>query len=68
MANAVKEQIPEEKRRGEILAALEDLQHANTKESFGQKYQRLISIAADHITVLMPFLPALAAMAVNLMK
>ena len=68
MANAVKEQVPDEKHRAEMLAALEDLQHASTKQSFGQKYQRLMSIAADHITVLMPFLSALAAMAINTMK
>lgn len=45
--------------RDALIESLNAIERANTKQSFTGAYQRLISLAADHVTLLAPFLPAL---------
>jgi hypothetical protein len=59
---AVIDAVPEGESRDLILDANENLSKANNKTSFLTAYDRLIQAAANHITVLGPFLPTLAAM------
>lgn len=44
-----------------MLAAVESMAQANGKTSFAEGYQKLIAAAANHIQLLSPFLPGLAA-------
>jgi hypothetical protein len=52
-------------QRAEMLAKLRDLRQAN-KATIGERYSQFIACAADHMTLLTPFLPALAALLVGM--
>lgn len=45
--------------REKLVAAANDLEADYRKGSFSEAYQRFISTAADHITLIAPFIPAL---------
>jgi hypothetical protein len=45
--------------RTEILERLKALEEAQNQPSFGQRYADFISVAANHMTLLAPFIPAL---------
>ena len=52
----------------EILQRLSALEAAQNSHSFAERYVDLISVAANHMTLLAPFLPALADMVRNAVK
>jgi len=49
-------------KRAAMLTSVADMKGAKEKPSLLKAYSSLMSSAGDHITVLTPFLPALAAM------
>lgn len=51
--------LPEGGERDEILAKLQALEESKEQPSFGKRYTEFIAAAANHITVIAPFLPAL---------
>lgn len=57
---AVSSGVSDEGQRAELLAAVEAMDAARGHGGFVQAYQRFISLAADHLGVIGPFLPALA--------
>jgi hypothetical protein len=57
----LKEHVPPVEQ-AEILSRLDELEKAQSSPSFGQKYADFIALAANHITVLAPFIPALTEM------
>lgn len=59
---AVKVGVREEAKRAEILAAIDEAERTKGTGGFLTAYQKVISIAADHIGLLGPFLPALTAL------
>jgi hypothetical protein len=54
--------VLDQAERAAILAALSELQKANTHSGFKAARQHLVSAAADYLTLLTPFLPSLAAL------
>jgi hypothetical protein len=52
--------IPNDTERARIVELVGDLEAAKDRGGFLAAYQRLIASAADHMTILAPFLPALA--------
>ncbi len=48
--------------RGTILEKLSALEKARNTPSFAQRYAEFIGVAANHMAIVAPFLPALAAM------
>jgi len=56
---AIASQIADPAVRVNLTKHLDDVEASNSKDTFISAYQRLISSAADHITVLTPFLPAI---------
>jgi hypothetical protein len=54
--------IPQGDERDAILERLSALEKAQRSSGFAQRYAELMAVAANHVTVLAPFLPALAAM------
>lgn len=46
-----------------ILAKLDELEHAQGTKSFSEKFTVFLAVTADYITVLGPFMPALAELA-----
>ena len=54
--------ISNESERAEILSKLDQLQQARGSSSFSQAYQNFIAAAANYMTILGPFIPALTQM------
>ena len=48
--------------RVKLLAGLEDMQQAQSTPSFIDRYKDFIALAANHMTIVAPFLPALSAL------
>jgi hypothetical protein len=53
-------QVQDAEARGRLLIKLEELERAQGTPSLGERYVRFMAAAADHATVLGPYLPALA--------
>jgi hypothetical protein len=45
-----------------MLDRLDALKAAEGKPTFGERYREFVASAADHMTLLAPFLPALTAL------
>lgn len=62
LRDSITRNVTEGSARNELLNAVDIMENGkNDKDSFLSGYQRLISSAANHMTVIAPFLPALAA-------
>jgi len=62
LRSAITDGVSDQEARDKLLAAVEDLQREHGGSGFLGAYQRFMSIAADHIGVIGPFLPALAGL------
>ncbi|MFC5371411.1 hypothetical protein ACFPIF_02530 [Brevundimonas faecalis] len=60
LSKAIEAGVENEADRQAMLETVRDMQRAKGKGAFASSYQKLIATAADHMTVLTPFLPALA--------
>lgn len=63
LAISIREGVQAEKECERLLERVKDLESAHNGSDFLMAYQRLIAAAADHMTVLAPFLGALAQLA-----
>jgi hypothetical protein len=62
MRQAIQAHVQDEDERRQILEKLDELQAAESTSSFTQKYQNFIASAANHMSALAPFIPALTRM------
>lgn len=62
MRQVINGRVIDPAQRQEILRAIDEAEEVRGTPSFLAAYQRVVSVAADHIGLLAPFLPALAAM------
>jgi hypothetical protein len=62
MRQVIQTRIQNEDERSQILNSLDEMEIAKDKDSFTQKYQNFIASAANHMSVLSPFIPALTQM------
>jgi hypothetical protein len=62
MRQVIQTHIENEQERTLILNELDELETAKGTDSFIQKYQGFIASAANHISILSPFIPALTQM------
>ncbi len=60
--------VPEGDERLKILDALTVLRESHGKPSFAQRYTDFIAAAANHMTVIVPFVPALTEMLHKVLK
>ena len=60
--------VPEGDERRNILDALTVLRESHGKPSFAQRYTDFMAAAANHITVIVPFIPALTEMLHKVLK
>jgi hypothetical protein len=58
LRESIQSGIPSE-RQAEVLARLDALEKARNTPSFGVRYTEFIAAAANHMTVIAPFIPAL---------
>lgn len=59
LKHEVVEKIQDSEERQEILSKLDVLQGAQGTKPFGERYTEFIGAAANHMTVIAPFIPAL---------
>jgi hypothetical protein len=62
MRQAIQTQIQNDDERTQILSRLNELEAAKGTDTFIQRYQEFITSAANHMTLLAPFIPALTQM------
>jgi len=60
--------IPASDERNEILERLTQLEKAQNSRTFAQRYTEFIAVAANHIALITPFIPALTEMLHNALK
>ena len=61
-AHVIEQQVASAVQRADLLNRLEALESAPDKITWGEKYREFIASAADHMTLLAPFLPALTSL------
>ncbi|WP_224762187.1 AbiTii domain-containing protein [Brevundimonas aurantiaca] len=61
LGEAITSRVENAQERETLLAAVQEMKDAKGKASFAAGYQKLIAAAANHMTVIAPFIPALGA-------
>jgi len=59
LKHQIESHIREENERTMLLKKVEAMEQAHGAKSFAERYQDFVATAADHITLLAPFIPAL---------
>jgi hypothetical protein len=59
---AITDNVRDASHQAEILSQVDKLEAAQDTPSFIDRYKDLVAVAADHLTLLTPFLPALTQM------
>ncbi len=54
--------VPDPVRRQEILAGVDELEKAQSSSSYAEKFTGFLSVAADVMTIISPFVSVLAAL------
>jgi hypothetical protein len=62
MRQAIEAGVSNEARRVEIIAAIDAAEEAKGTSGFLAAYQKVVSVAADHLGLLLPFLPAFTSL------
>ena len=62
LSSAISNAPIEEEQKAQLLAKVEELKRAEGTDSFSQKYKEFIQNAANHMTVVAPFIPTLTAL------
>lgn len=68
LGGRIESEIADGDERKRILETLTALQDSHGKPSFAQRYTDFMAAAANHITVIVPFIPALTEMLHNVLK
>jgi hypothetical protein len=59
LAEALRRNVAQDDARDRLLTLVEDMRSGASKGTFKEKYQKFITAAANHMTIVAPFLPAL---------
>jgi hypothetical protein len=54
--------VPDPARRREIIAVVNELEEARGSSSYAERFTSFLSVAADVMTIISPFIPVLAAL------
>jgi hypothetical protein len=65
---AIQSRIPAGQEQRDLLAAAAALEQQTGKPTFAQRYSQFMALAANHMEVLVPFIPALTQMLTGLLK
>jgi hypothetical protein len=55
----IRDKVPDGEERTEVLHRLEVLEQSQGSRSFAEKYTDFIAVAANHMGIIAPFIPAL---------
>jgi hypothetical protein len=59
LRKVIEEDVPSEKDKAALKDLVQHMENAQDRESFTRAYQDFIYLAAAHMTIIAPFLPAL---------
>jgi hypothetical protein len=59
LAEALRRNVAQDDARDRLITLVEDMRSGASKGTFKETYQKFITAAADHMTIVAPFLPAL---------
>lgn len=62
LRRAVVEAVAENSERAKLLAGIEAMENGHRTHTFVDRYKDFITLAANHMTIVAPFLPALSAL------
>lgn len=62
LRDTIQQNVSDERQRAELLTLADEMDANQSNETFATSYYRFMAIAADHLTLLMPFVPALSEM------
>ena len=62
LSNAINNAPIEEKQKVQLMAKVEELKQAEGTGGYIQKYKEFMQNAANHMTVISPFIPALTSL------
>ncbi|HEV2196616.1 MAG TPA: hypothetical protein VGR55_13610 [Candidatus Acidoferrum sp.] len=62
LRNAIAKGNLEETNRAKLLAGVDAMRDSESTPTFLDRYKEFVSLAADHMTIIAPFLPALSAL------
>lgn len=62
MRQAIETGMSDSAERTQIMAAIDEAEMAKGSDGFVRAYQKIVSTASDHLSLLTPFLPALTGM------
>ena len=62
LRQAVVEAVAEKDERAKLLASIEAMENGRRTHTFVDRYKDFITLAANHMTIVAPFLPALSAL------
>lgn len=62
LRQSVLEAVAEEGERAKLLAGIEAMEDGHRTHAFVNRYKDFIALAANHMTIVAPFLPALSAL------
>jgi hypothetical protein len=65
---AIQSRIPAGQNQQDLLTATADMEQVSGKPGFAQRYAKFMALAANHMEVLTPFIPALTQMLSGLVK
>jgi hypothetical protein len=60
LADVLRRKLVQSDARDNLITLAEEMRHAASVGTFTEKYRKLIAGAADHMTIVEPFLPALS--------
>ena len=65
MRKTVQQAVEDSEVSTELLRRIDDMQAAIGSPGFAGRYKEFVAVAADHLTLLAPFLPALTQMLIG---
>lgn len=65
MRSAIESGVLDGAQKGQLLAAVKELEESAGSPAFAERFQKLLAGAADCMTILVPFLPALGQLAAS---
>jgi hypothetical protein len=60
LAEALRQNVDPNDARDKLITLVEEMRRGTRVGTFREKYREFIAAAADHITIVAPFLPALS--------
>jgi hypothetical protein len=62
LSAALRAKVGDEDKLQQLLSAVEEMKRTQSQSGFAAAYQKFVALSADHLSIIAPFLPALAGL------